>query len=95
MSERPTIRDVVLRKQISKDVTKRSKTLDKLMQAIMEERKKRKAKGGVAAMQLSRTKKEKELIKKALRTGRAPSQSGVKTIGAFHKEPKNRLGKHG
>lgn len=85
---KPTIRDILLRKGISKAVVKRSKTLDKLTQEIMEERKNRVKKG-------KRTEKEKKLIREALRIGRSPSESGVKTIGSYHAEPTNRLGKNG
>jgi hypothetical protein len=95
MSDKPTLRDLVLGKQISKSVVKRSKALDKAMKEIMEERRKRKAKGGYTSRRFNRSEKEANAIRKGLRIGRAPSESGVKTIGAFHKEHKDRLGKHG
>jgi len=78
---KPTIRDIVLKKQISKDVINRSKNLDKFTREIIEERKKRKIKDFKPA----RTAKEKALIKEALRIGKSPSESGVKTNYAFKK----------
>ena len=41
---KPTLRDIVLRNQISKDVINRSKNLDKFTREIIEERKNRKVK---------------------------------------------------
>lgn len=78
---KPTLRDIVLGKQISKDVINRSKTLDQFNRKIMEERKNRKIKDFKPA----RTEKEKQLIKEALRIGKSPSESGVKTYYGFNK----------
>lgn len=83
-----TVRDVVLKKQISDDVIKRGKVLDEYTRKIMKERPKRK-------MDISsfRTKKEKKLLKEAMHIGSRPSESGKKTYPGFHTEPTERLGK--
>ncbi len=85
---KPTIRDIVLEKQISKAVINRSQNLDKFMREIIAERKKRKETGIPGE-------KESKLIKEALRIGRSPSESGVKTYPGFSTEPTQRLGKKG
>ena len=73
----PTIRDLALRKQVSKNVKKRSEALDKQTAIIMEERKKRKAKSEHLRAS-ARSKKEKEALRTALRIGGRPSPSGQK-----------------
>jgi len=78
---KPTVRDIVLGKQISKDVISRSKNLDNFTREIIEERKNRTIKDFKPA----RTTKEKALIEEALRIGKSSPQSGVKTNYAFQK----------
>jgi|11BtaG_2_1085332.scaffolds.fasta_scaffold03464_6 transglutaminase/protease-like cytokinesis protein 3 len=73
----PTIRDLLLRKQVSKNVKKRSEALDKQTSIIMEERKKRKAKNKYLGAS-ARSEKEKGALRTALRIGGRPSPSGKK-----------------